>query len=168
MVADRLAPRELLAELPADTEIVDVAKLPRGRSAQQEQINTLIVEAALAGRRVARFKGGDNFLFGRGFEEVLACREAGVPVTVIPGISSPLAVPAVAGIPVTHRGVTHELTIVSGHLPPGHPESLVQWGALASLQRHDRADDGRRERPADRRGAGAWRTRRGHAGRDRV
>jgi len=134
VVADRLAPRELLAELPADTEIVDVAKLPRGRSAQQEQINTLLVEAALAGRRVARFKGGDNFLFGRGFEEVLACREAGVPVTVIPGISSPLAVPAVAGIPVTHRGVTHELTIVSGHLPPGHPESLVQWGALASLQ----------------------------------
>ena len=83
---------------------------------------------------MARFKGGDNFVFGRGFEEVLACREAGVPVTVIPGISSPLAVPAVAGIPVTHRGVTHDLTIVSGHLPPGHPESLVQWGALASLR----------------------------------
>ena len=134
VVADRLAPRELLAELPADTEIVDVAKLPRGRSAQQEQINTLLVEAALAGRRVARFKGGDNFLFGRGFEEVLACREAGVPVSVIPGISSPLAVPAVAGIPVTHRGLTHELSIVSGHLPPGHPDSLVQWGALASLR----------------------------------
>jgi uroporphyrin-III C-methyltransferase/precorrin-2 dehydrogenase/sirohydrochlorin ferrochelatase len=134
VVADRLAPRELLAELPADTEIVDVAKLPRGRSAQQDQINELIVTAALAGKRVARFKGGDNFVFGRGYEEVIACQEAGVPVTVIPGISSPLAVPAVAGIPVTHRGVTHELTIVSGHLPPGHPESLVEWGALASLR----------------------------------
>jgi uroporphyrin-III C-methyltransferase/precorrin-2 dehydrogenase/sirohydrochlorin ferrochelatase len=134
VVADRLAPRELLAELPSDTEIVDVAKLPRGRSATQDQINRIIVDAALAGRRVARFKGGDNFVFGRGFEEVLACREAGVPVTVIPGISSPLAVPAIAGIPVTHRGVTHDLTIVSGHLPPGHPESLVQWGALASLR----------------------------------
>jgi uroporphyrin-III C-methyltransferase/precorrin-2 dehydrogenase/sirohydrochlorin ferrochelatase len=134
VVADRLAPRELLAELPADTEIVDVAKLPRGRSAQQDRINEVIVEAAKAGKRVARFKGGDNFVFGRGYEEVIACQEAGVPVTVIPGISSPLAVPAVAGIPVTHRGITHDLTIVSGHLPPGHPESLVQWGALASLR----------------------------------
>jgi uroporphyrin-III C-methyltransferase/precorrin-2 dehydrogenase/sirohydrochlorin ferrochelatase len=134
VVADRLAPRELLAELPSDTELVDVAKLPRGRSTTQDQINRIIVDAALAGRRVARFKGGDNFVFGRGFEEVLACQEAGVPVTVIPGISSPLAVPALAGIPVTHRGVTHELTIVSGHLPPGHPDSLVQWGALASLR----------------------------------
>jgi uroporphyrin-III C-methyltransferase/precorrin-2 dehydrogenase/sirohydrochlorin ferrochelatase len=134
VVADRLAPRELLAELPADTEIVDVAKLPRGRSTTQEQINQVIVEAALAGRRVARFKGGDNFVFGRGFEEVLACRAAGVPVTVIPGISSPLAVPAAAGIPVTHRGLTHELTIVSGHLPPGHPDSLVEWAALATLR----------------------------------
>lgn len=134
VVADRLAPRELLAELPSDTEIVDVAKLPRGRSATQEQINRIIVDAALAGRRVARFKGGDNFVFGRGYEEVIACREAGVPVTVIPGISSPLAVPAVAGIPVTHRGVAHDLTIVSGHLPPGHPESLVQWAAMARLR----------------------------------
>jgi uroporphyrin-III C-methyltransferase/precorrin-2 dehydrogenase/sirohydrochlorin ferrochelatase len=134
VVADRLAPRELLAELPTDTEIVDVAKLPRGRSAQQEEINRVIVEAALAGKRVVRFKGGDNFVFGRGFEEVLACQAAGVPVTVIPGISSPLGVPAVAGIPVTHRGVTHDFTVVSGHLPPGHPESLVHWGALGSMQ----------------------------------
>lgn len=134
VVADRLAPRELLAELPSDTEIVDVAKLPRGRSTTQEQINELIVEEARAGRRVARFKGGDNYVFGRGYEEVIACRAAGVPVTVIPGISSPLAVPALAGIPVTHRGVTHDLTIVSGHLPPGHPQSLVQWGALAGLR----------------------------------
>ena len=134
VVADRLAPRELLAELPSDTEILDVAKLPRGRATAQEQINRIIVDQALAGRRVARFKGGDNFVFGRGFEEVLACREAGVPVTVIPGISSPLGVPAVAGIPVTHRGVTHDLTIVSGHLPPGHADSLVQWAAVAALR----------------------------------
>ena len=134
VVADRLAPRELLGELPEDTEIVDVAKLPRGRSAQQEQINAVIVERALAGQRVVRFKGGDNFVFGRGFEEVLACQAAGVAVRVVPGISSPLAVPAVAGIPVTHRGVTHDLTIISGHLPPGHPDSLVQWAAVASLR----------------------------------
>jgi uroporphyrin-III C-methyltransferase/precorrin-2 dehydrogenase/sirohydrochlorin ferrochelatase len=133
VVADRLAPRELLGELPADVELIDVAKLPRGRSAQQEEINRIIVEGALAGKRVVRFKGGDNFVFGRGFEEVIACREAGVPVTVIPGLSSSVSVPAVAGIPVTHRGVTHEFTVVSGHLPPGHPESLVNWPALGQL-----------------------------------
>ncbi len=134
VVADRLAPRELLGDLSPDTELVDVAKLPRGRSAQQEEINRIIVEAALAGKRVARFKGGDNFVFGRGYEEIIACREAGVPVTVIPGISSPIAVPAIAGIPVTHRGVTHEFTVVSGHIPPGHPDSLVDWQGLGRLR----------------------------------
>lgn len=133
VVADRLAPRELLSELPADVELIDVAKLPRGRSAQQEEINRVIVEQALAGRSVVRFKGGDNFVFGRGYEEVLACREAGVPVTVVPGLTSPVAVPAVAGIPVTHRGVAHEFTVISGHLPPGHPESLTNWAAVAGL-----------------------------------
>ncbi|TYL55853.1 uroporphyrinogen-III C-methyltransferase [Nocardioides sp. BGMRC 2183] len=134
VVADRLAPRELLGDLPADVELIDVAKLPRGRSAQQEEINRLIVEHALAGKRVVRFKGGDNFVFGRGYEEILACREAGVPVEVIPGLTSPVAVPAIAGIPVTHRGVTHEFSVVSGHLPPGHPESLVDYTALARMQ----------------------------------
>jgi uroporphyrin-III C-methyltransferase/precorrin-2 dehydrogenase/sirohydrochlorin ferrochelatase len=132
VVADRLAPRELLGELSADVELIDVAKLPRGRSAQQEEINRVIVDRALAGKAVVRFKGGDNFVFGRGYEEVLACREAGVPVTVIPGLTSPIAVPAVAGIPVTHRGVAHEFTVVSGHLPPGHPESLVNWAAVGA------------------------------------
>jgi uroporphyrin-III C-methyltransferase / precorrin-2 dehydrogenase / sirohydrochlorin ferrochelatase len=133
VVADRLAPRELLGELPADVELVDVAKLPRGRSALQEEINRVIVERALAGKRVVRFKGGDSFVFGRGYEEVEACREAGVPVTVIPGLTSPVSVPGLVGIPVTHRGVAHEFTVVSGHLPPGHPESLVEWDALAAL-----------------------------------
>jgi uroporphyrin-III C-methyltransferase/precorrin-2 dehydrogenase/sirohydrochlorin ferrochelatase len=134
VVADRLAPRELLGELPPDVELIDVAKLPRGRSAQQAEINRLIVDRALAGKRVARFKGGDNFVFGRGFEEVIACREAGVAVTVIPGLTSPVAVPAVAGIPVTHRGVAHEFTVISGHLPPGDPESLTDWDAVARLR----------------------------------
>jgi len=134
VVADRLAPRELLGELPPDVELVDVAKLPRGRSAMQEEINRVIVQRALEGKRVVRFKGGDNFVFGRGYEEVLACREAGVPVTVIPGLTSPVAVPAVAGIPVTHRGVAHEFTVISGHLPPGHEESLTNWDAVSSLR----------------------------------
>lgn len=134
VVADRLAPRELLGDLPSDVELIDVSKLPRGRSAQQEEINRVIVDRALAGKRVVRFKGGDNFVFGRGYEEILACREAGVPVTVIPGLTSPVSVPAVAGIPVTHRGVTHEFSVVSGHLPPGHPESLVNYDALGAMQ----------------------------------
>ena len=134
VVADRLAPRELLGDLSPDVELIDVAKLPRGRSAQQEEINRIIVDRALAGKRVARYKGGDNFVFGRGYEEVLACQEAGVAVSVIPGISSPIAVPGIAGIPVTHRGVTHEFTVVSGHLPPGHPESLVAWDGIARLR----------------------------------
>src|SRR4051794_36268747 len=133
VVADRLAPRELLGELSADTELIDVAKLPRGRSAQQAEINRVIVDRALAGKRVARFKGGDSFVFGRGYEEVIACREAGVPVTVIPGVSSPLAVPGLAGIPVTHRGVTHEFTVISGHLPPGHPEPPAAGAAAPRL-----------------------------------
>ena len=134
VVADRLAPRELLGELPPDVELIDVAKLPRGRFTAQEEINRVIVERALAGKRVARFKGGDSFVFGRGYEEVEACQAAGVPVTVVPGISSPLAVPAVAGIPVTHRGVAHDFTVVSGHLPPGHEDSLVDWDALGRLR----------------------------------
>ena len=134
VVADRLAPRELLGDLSADTELIDVAKLPRGRSALQEEINRVIVDRALAGKRVVRFKGGDNFVFGRGYEEVIACREAGVPVTVIPGLSSPIAVPAIAGIPVTHRGITHEFTVISGHLPPHHAESLVDWDGVARMR----------------------------------
>jgi uroporphyrin-III C-methyltransferase/precorrin-2 dehydrogenase/sirohydrochlorin ferrochelatase len=133
VVADRLAPRDLLGELPSTTELVDVAKIPRGRFTAQEAINDLIVSRALAGQRVARFKGGDSFVFGRGFEEVIACREAGVPVTVIPGLTSPIAVPALAGIPVTHRGVAHDFTVLSGHLPPDHPGSLVDWETVARL-----------------------------------
>jgi uroporphyrin-III C-methyltransferase/precorrin-2 dehydrogenase/sirohydrochlorin ferrochelatase len=134
VVADRLAPRELLHELGPHVELIDVAKLPRGRSATQEHINEVIVDRARAGKRVVRFKGGDNFVFGRGFEELLACAAADVPVTVVPGLSSAIAVPARAGIPVTHRGVAHEFTVISGHLPPGHPESLVAWDAVAGLR----------------------------------
>jgi len=134
VVADRLAPRELLAELAPEVELIDVAKLPRGRYASQDFINETIVARAKEGKRVVRFKGGDNFVFGRGFEEVLACNEAGVPVTIIPGLSSAISVPARAGIPVTHRGVAHEFTVISGHIPPGHPDSLVEWPAVARLR----------------------------------
>lgn len=134
VVADRLAPRELLDELGPHVELIDVAKLPRGRSASQDHINQLIVDRARAGKRVVRFKGGDNFVFGRGYEELLACAAADVPVTVVPGLTSAIAVPARVGIPVTHRGVAHEFTVISGHLPPGHPDSLVAWDAVAALR----------------------------------
>ena len=134
VVADRLAPRELLSELASDVELIDVAKLPRGRSAAQEEINRVIVERARAGKRVVRFKGGDSYVFGRGYEEAIACAEAGVACTVVPGITSAISVPALAGIPVTHRGVAHEFTVISGHLPPDHPESLVEWDGVARLR----------------------------------
>ncbi len=134
VVADHLAPQSLLASLPPDVLVIDASKLPRGRAMAQEQINSLLVEHARAGRRVARLKGGDPFVFGRGMEEVEACVAAGVPVEVVPGVTSAIGVPALAGIPVTHRGLTHEFVVVSGHLPPGHPSSLVDWRALARLR----------------------------------
>ncbi len=133
VVADRLAPQQLLDELHPEVELIDAAKLPRGRSAQQEEINRILVDRAQAGKLVVRLKGGDPYVFGRGFEEAIACAEAGVTWTVVPGITSSISVPAVAGIPVTHRGITHEFTVVSGHIPPDHPDSLINWPALAQL-----------------------------------
>jgi uroporphyrin-III C-methyltransferase/precorrin-2 dehydrogenase/sirohydrochlorin ferrochelatase len=134
VVADHLAPLTLLESLPTSVEVIDASKLPRGRSMAQEQINALLIEHALAGRRVVRLKGGDPFVFGRGMEELEACVAAGVPVEVVPGVTSAISVPALAGIPVTHRGLTHEFVVVSGHLPPGHPQSLVDWPAIARLR----------------------------------
>ena len=134
VIADHLAPLTLLESLPTSVEVIDASKLPRGRSMAQEQINALLVEHARAGRRVVRLKGGDPFVFGRGMEELEACVAAGVPVEVVPGVTSAISVPALAGIPVTHRGLTHEFVVVSGHLPPGHPQSLVDWTAIARLR----------------------------------
>ncbi|MFP5369374.1 MAG: uroporphyrinogen-III C-methyltransferase, partial [Actinomycetes bacterium] len=134
VVADHLAPLSLLASLPPEVEVIDASKLPRGRSMAQEQINEILVGRALAGRRVVRLKGGDPFVFGRGMEELEACVAAGVAVEVVPGVTSAIAVPALAGIPVTHRGLTHEFVVVSGHLPPGHPDSLVDWAAIARMR----------------------------------
>jgi uroporphyrin-III C-methyltransferase len=134
VIADHLAPQALLAALPAEVEVVDAAKLPRGRFMPQEQINALLVLHAQAGRRVVRLKGGDPFVFGRGMEELEACSAAGISVEVVPGVTSAIGVPGLAGIPVTHRGMTHEFVVVSGHLPPGHPHSLVDWPALGRLR----------------------------------
>jgi uroporphyrin-III C-methyltransferase / precorrin-2 dehydrogenase / sirohydrochlorin ferrochelatase len=133
VVADRLAPPELLAELPPSIEVIDAAKIPYGRSMAQDAINAVMIERAQAGQFVVRLKGGDPFVFARGYEEVLACVDAGVPVTVVPGVTSAIAVPASAGVPVTHRSINHEFVVVSGHVAPEHPESLVNWDALAAM-----------------------------------
>jgi uroporphyrin-III C-methyltransferase/precorrin-2 dehydrogenase/sirohydrochlorin ferrochelatase len=133
VVADRLAPPELLAELPPQVEVIDAAKIPYGRAMAQDAINEVLIDRARAGKFVVRLKGGDPFVFARGYEEVLACADAGIPVTVVPGVTSAIAVPALAGVPVTHRAVTHEFVVVSGHVAPDHPESLVNWDALAAM-----------------------------------
>jgi uroporphyrin-III C-methyltransferase len=131
ILTDRLVPQAALAWAKPDAEIIDVAKVPGGRSTDQQEINRLLIEHAKEGRDVVRFKGGDSFVFGRGGEELMACAEAGIGARVIPGVSSATAVPAVAGIPVTQRGLTQAFTVVSGHVPPGHPDSTVDWAALA-------------------------------------
>ncbi|MDX6328183.1 MAG: uroporphyrin-III C-methyltransferase / precorrin-2 dehydrogenase / sirohydrochlorin ferrochelatase [Streptomycetaceae bacterium] len=134
VIADRLGPRDLLDELPPHVEVIDAAKIPYGRAMAQEAINAALIEHAKAGKAVVRLKGGDPFVFGRGMEEAEALAEAGIPCEVVPGISSSISVPGAAGIPVTHRGVAHEFTVVSGHVAPDDPRSLVDWGALAKLR----------------------------------
>jgi uroporphyrin-III C-methyltransferase len=131
ILTDRLVPRAALEWARPDAEIIDVSKSPGGRSTDQDEINRLLIEHAKEGRDVVRLKGGDSFVFGRGGEELLACADAGIDASVIPGVSSAIAVPAIAGIPVTHRGLSQAVTIVSGHVAPGHPDSTVDWAALA-------------------------------------
>ena len=133
VVHDRLGPVGLLDELPPQVEKINVSKVPRGPFTPQERINEILLEHARAGKSVVRLKGGDGYVFGRGFEELLFLREKGVAVRVIPGLSSSISVPAIAGIPVTHRGMVHGFTVLSGHIPPGHPDSLIDWEALARL-----------------------------------
>lgn len=118
VVVDRLGAFGLLERLPHDVEIINVGKSPGNHPVPQERINELLVERALAGKTVVRLKGGDPFVFGRGGEEVHACIAAGVAVEVVPGITSALAVPARAGIPVTQRGIAASVLITSGHAGP--------------------------------------------------
>ena len=115
VVADRLGPVDVLDELAPGVEVIDVGKTPGNHPVPQHEINAILVEQAQRGRRVVRLKGGDPFVYGRGGEEVLACRAAGVPVDVVPGVSSALSVPALAGIPLTHRGTVAAFHVVSGH-----------------------------------------------------
>ncbi|MEZ2389745.1 uroporphyrinogen-III C-methyltransferase [bacterium RCC_150] len=113
---DRLAPYQELARLTS-AELVDVGKQPGHHKVTQRDIENLMVGAALAGNNVVRLKGGDPYVFGRGGEEVAACAAAGLPVRVVSGVTSAISVPAAAGIPVTHRAVSHMFTVVSGHAP---------------------------------------------------
>lgn len=124
IVADRLGARPVLAQLAAEgvhlrAEVIDVGKLPGHHPVPQDGINALLVELAAAGRRVVRLKGGDPFVFGRGREEQQHCEAAGIPVEVVSGVTSAIAVPAVAGIPLTYRGVAESFTVLSGHDPVG-------------------------------------------------
>jgi uroporphyrin-III C-methyltransferase/precorrin-2 dehydrogenase/sirohydrochlorin ferrochelatase len=131
VIADRLGPRELLAELPPDVVVIDAGKVPYRRQMSQPEINAALVEHATSGKFVVRLKGGDPFVFGRGGEEMLACLRAGVPVTVVPGVSSAIGVPTAAGLPVTHRGTSQDFHVISVHVPPGDERSTLDWPALA-------------------------------------
>ena len=132
VVVDRLVSAEVLAFAPAGAEVIYAGKSPGSHHLDQDGICAVLVEKALAGRHVVRLKGGDPYVFGRGSEEVEACQAAGVPCTVVPGITSAFGVPALAGIPVTARGDSQAVTVVSGHLPPGSPRESVDWRSLAS------------------------------------
>jgi uroporphyrin-III C-methyltransferase len=131
VVTDRLAPLAVLADIKPGAEVIDVSKIPGGRTTPQEEINRLLIERATAGQLVVRLKGGDNFVFGRGGEEWQACAQAGVPVQIIPGVSSAIAAPALAGIPLTHRTANQGFTVITGHVRPGDIRSTIDYAALA-------------------------------------
>lgn len=130
VLTDRLAEVGDVAALAPGAEVIDVGKRPGHHAVPQDEIERIMVERALAGLTVVRLKGGDPYVFGRGGEEVAAAVQAGLPVSVVPGVSSAVGVPGAAGIPVTHRGVSHVVTVVSGHVPLGahRAEALAGLG----------------------------------------
>jgi uroporphyrin-III C-methyltransferase len=128
---DRLIAQELLNEVPAHAELIDVGKEPKRHRRTQDEINALLIEKARDGKIVVRLKGGDPFVFGRGGEECQALAEAGIRYEVVPGVSSAIAVPAYAGIPVTQRGVTTAFTVVAGHT--GGADSTIDWQAISRI-----------------------------------
>lgn len=131
---DRLIAPELLLETRPDALLIDVGKLPGGGGASQEQINQLLVAHASEGRAVVRLKGGDPFVFGRGFEELEACRAAGIPCVVVPGVSSAIAVPAAAGIPVTVRGEARCFAVITAQDAGGLPEAVTMLGGTQGIE----------------------------------
>jgi uroporphyrin-III C-methyltransferase/precorrin-2 dehydrogenase/sirohydrochlorin ferrochelatase len=131
VVTDRLGPTGVLAELDPGVEVIHVGKAPGNHPVPQEEINRILVERAQRGQVVVRLKGGDSYIFGRGGEEVLACRKAGIPVEVVPGVSSALAVPTLAGISLTYRAVAQTLVVTTGHegLDPAARAAVGHGGA---------------------------------------
>ncbi|CAN5137012.1 hypothetical protein BH24ACT19_BH24ACT19_00230 [soil metagenome] len=132
VVYDRLAPEALLAHARPDAELHYVGKQPGQHSMSQEEINALLVRLGREGKTVVRLKGGDPYVFGRGGEEALDLVEAGIPFEVVPGVTSGIAAPAYAGIPVTHRGISTSVAFITGHEDPTKDESDVDWGRLAN------------------------------------
>lgn len=143
IVTDRLGPRSLLDQVAPDVEVIDVGKRPGSHPVPQDEINRVLVVRAEAGRRVVRLKGGDPYVLGRGGEELQYCRDRGIAVEVVPGVTSAVSVPAAAGIPVTHRGVARGFSVVTGHdeltaMPTGTDHTLVLLMGVASLRRSAR------------------------------
>lgn len=132
IVYDRLAHPSIVAEAKPGAEMIYVGKASSAHTMKQEDINALLVEKALEGKLVVRLKGGDPFVFGRGGEEAETLREAGVPFEIVPGITSAIAVPAYAGIPVTHRGLCCTLGIITGHEDPAKTESSIKWDRIST------------------------------------
>ncbi|MHA7270784.1 uroporphyrinogen-III C-methyltransferase [Arthrobacter sp. HLT1-20] len=140
VVADRLGPRGLLETLGGDVTIIEVGKTPGHHPVPQTEINAILVREAKKGNRVVRLKGGDPYVLGRGGEEAIACRENGVDVEVVPGVTSAVSVPAAAGIPVTHRGLAKAFTMISGHeelenVPRGSDHTVVLLMGVGTLNR---------------------------------
>ena len=133
IVYDRLIGRELLLDTIPGVETIDVGKKPGAPCIRQDDINTLLIDRARAGFDVVRLKGGDPFVFGRGFEELTACRKAGVPCVVIPGVSSAFAAPSAAGIPVTSRRRVRSVAIITGSFTSDHEVPDVDYTALATM-----------------------------------
>ena len=133
VIYDRLIPPELLWEAGQNAELIDAGKQPTKHRLSQDDINATLVDRALRGKTVVRLKGGDPFVFGRGGEEALACSEYGIYFEIVPGISSANAVPAYAGIPLTHRHVSSSFTVVAGFEDPQKPDTSINYGALAQL-----------------------------------
>lgn len=133
LLYDRLIARELLAEVPETAERIFVGKGADRHILSQDEIVAILVDRVQAGKQVVRLKGGDPFVFGRGGEEIMALAQAGLPYEIIPGVSSITAVPAYAGVPVTHRGFGTSFAVVTGHEAPGKPESETDWAALSKV-----------------------------------
>ncbi len=142
VVYDALAPHELLRCAPSSAELINAGKRAGRHEMRQQETNALIVSLAQQGKRVVRLKGGDPFVFGRGGEEALACKLAGVPFTVVPGITSAIAAPAYAGIPVTHRGMASNVLVVTAS--DAADGGGTDW-AVRRACRHAADPDGRRQ-----------------------